>query len=276
MGQSNKFSNYSFDKEINGDIDYDPDFDLDEYIRQKSDPHTGSSRQSSVADEKENSQFKNAVLIFMVFAAAFLWMNDWSISQAWNGVFGNEEVTSSAPSFGVQVPEINIPDIPAPPLPPATMSSQEGYVDYLASLNEAGYQDNFSSSQAIGLYNGGVTIEYLNRMNEAGYLDKFSYSAMIGLYNTGVTVEYLDALSEAGFLDDFSYSAIIGLYSTGVTIEYLNELSSRGYLENFSYSAIIALYNTDVTVEYLDQLNENGLLENMSYSDIIMAYNTDN
>lgn len=276
MGQTNKYNNYSFESDVNGDIDHDPNFDLDAYIRDKSQPQSASTESADGVDQQERSQFKNAVLIFMVFAAAFLWVNDWSVSQAWNGVFGNEEVTNAAPSFEVQVPEINIPEVPAPPVPPATITNQDGYVSFLTSLNEAGYRELFSNSQAIGLYNGGVSINYLNELNEAGYLDQFSYSAIIGLYNGGVTTIYLDDFQASGLLDEFSYSQLIGLYNGNVSVDYLDQLRSNGYLQEFSYSEIIGLFNADVTVSFLNQLEDNGVMEDMSYSDIIMAYNADN
>ena len=198
MGQKNSYSNYSFEAEIDGNVDYDPNFDLDEYIRQKSQPQNNAALQPSLVEEQDNSQFKNAVLIFMVFAAAFLWVNDWSISQAWNSVFGGEETVATAPSFEFvvpDIPEVDIPAVPAPPVP----GSESGFVDYLRALEEAGLADAYSNSGNIAMYQSGVPIDYLLQMDEAGYLVDFSYSAIIGLYNGDVTIDYLDQLNNAGW-----------------------------------------------------------------------------
>lgn len=302
MGQKNRHSNYSFESEIDSHVNNDPNFDLDEYIRRKSQLDSSAQLHQPDIEDREQSKFKNAVLIFLVFAAAFLWVNEWSVSQTWNSVFGSDESATSFEFAPPVIPDFEIPDVPAPPM----LGNEAGLVNYLRGLEEAGLADVYSNSGNIAMYQTGVTVDYLNQMNEAGYLDDFSYSAIIGFYNGNVTVEYLDALSDAGYLEDFSYSAIIGLYNGDVTIDYLNSLGDAGYLDQFSYSAIIGLYNGDVTIDYLNQmneagyledfsysaiiglynggvttdfinqLNENGLLDDMSYSDIIMAYNADN
>jgi hypothetical protein len=304
MSNKGKYKQYKFENDLDRGDDHDPDFDLDEYIRQQSMDHSRSTDIHAPVDE-ETSQFKNAILMFLVFAAAFLWANDWSPTQAWGSIFGGEEasteVTSTAPSFTIP----DIPDFPdIAPLP--SLSTEAGFVDYLreineaglddmysssgysalyqsgvtieylTQLNEAGYLNKFSYSAIIGLFNGGVSLDYLNSLNESGYIDQFSYSAIIGLYNGGVTTEYLDALNENGYIDTFSYSGIIGLFNGGVTVDYLDQLAENRYLDTFSYSGIIGMYNSGVTVEFLNQLAENNLLEGMSYTDVIVAFNADN
>jgi len=272
MGQKNRHSNYSFESEIDSHVNNDPNFDLDEYIKQKSQLDPTSQLHQSEIEDREQSKFKNAVLIFLVFAAGFLWVNEWSVSQTWNSLFGSNESATSFEFAPPVIPDFEIPDVPAPPIP----GNESGLVNYMRGLEEAGLADIYANTGNIALYQTGVTVDYLSQMNEAGYLDEFSYSAIIGLYNGNVTIDYLNSLGNAGYLEQFSYSAIIGLYNGGVTIDYLNQMNEAGYLDDFSYSAIIGLYNGGVTTDFIDQLNENGLLEDMSYSDIIKAYNADN
>lgn len=265
----------------------DGDFDLDEYILQQS--HDATSDFSNTPEESQkdddSSQFKNAVLIFFVFSAAFLWYNNWNPAQAWNSFFGseNQEVPAEAPandfsySFTMpDIPEINIeiPDIEIPSIPDAAMDGQ--FSDYLADIRDAGLQEVYSNSGLQALYQTGVPVDFLTQLHEEGFLEEYSYSAIIGFYHGGVTLEYLQQLRDSGYLEDFSYSAIIGMYNGEVTVDYLNQLSEGGFLDKYTYSAIIAFYNTGVTADYLEQLQNNDLLNDMSYSDIIQAYVTDN
>jgi hypothetical protein len=253
----------------------DPNFDLDEYIREKSEEEGELSFDAISEEPEDGSAFKNAILIFMVFTAAYLWYYDWSPSQAWASVFGGDNVEvfiNPAPDVNINIPEINIPDIP--PIP--DLNFEGGFADYLVEINNAGLNDLFSNSGYQALYQTGVPIEYLEQLNDAGYLeDDFSYSAVIGLYNGNVPVEYLDGLSAINLLDDFSYSGIIGLYNSDVPTSYLNGMSEAGYLDEFSYSAIIGFYNSDVSITYLNELQANNLLEDFSYSGIIGLYNGD-
>jgi len=89
----------------------DPNFDLDEYIRQKSEEGDDFSFQPPEQEAPEGSTFKNALLIVSVFMAAFLWYHDWSPAQAWNSVFGSNQQTVAVniPDININIPEINIP-----------------------------------------------------------------------------------------------------------------------------------------------------------------------
>ncbi len=265
-----QYRQHSFDN----DQGHDPDFDLDEYIREKSQEDSQPSSNANFRNKK-TSRIKDGLLFFAVFIAAILWVNDWSVSQAWNRIFGENETTSAEVSGSA--PSFTIPDIPSiPEVPPVPDVNVNGsFVEYLAQIKNNDLQNHYSNSGWQALYQSEVSIDYLTELNEEGYLEAFSYSAIIGLYHGGVNLDYLNDLREMGYLDRFSYSAIIGLYNGGVEVEYLDELNTHNHLDEFSYSAIIALYNSDVTVDYLNQLRDNGLLEDMSYTDIIRSYNMD-
>lgn len=271
MGQKNRHSNYSFESEIDSRDNNNPNFDLDEYIRQKSQSDTSSQLHQPDIEDREHSKFKNAVLIFLVFAAGFLWVNEWSVSETWNSVFGSDESATSFEFAPPVIPDFEIPDIPAPPI----SVNETGFVNYLLELNEAGLDDIFSSPAQQAFYQTDVPISYLSELVEARYQD-LSYPAIIAYYNSDVPLEYLNTLRNAGYLEELSYPAIIALNSSGVSLDYLNTLDEAGYLQSLSYPAIIAYFNTGVTVDFLNRLRDNNLLENMSYPEVISAFNTDN
>lgn len=244
MGQKNKYNNYSFESEIDGHADNDTNFNLDEYIRKMSREEQLSTSQQYEEEEDDRSQFKNAILIFIVFAASYLWINDWNMSQAWNSVFGGDEATFvTAP----EAPSIDIPTIPS--IPDNPMAPGE--------IDPQGFTEFLSAAQSNGI---------------ARF---YSNIALQTMYESGVTIEYLRELVAAGITDQ-SFPAIIAYHESGVTMEYLFLLKESGYLTNLSFPAVVAYSESGVTVEYLDQLNENDLLQGMSYPEVVNAFNADN
>jgi hypothetical protein len=271
MGQKNKYNKYSFESEIDGHADNDPNFNLDEYIRKMSREEQLSASQQYVEEDDDRSQFKNAILIFIVFAASYLWINDWSMSQAWISVFGSEETSFvTAP----EAPSVDIPAIPNNPMAPGEITDQS-FIEFLAEANTNGLNEFYSNIGLQTMYESGVTIEYLNQLAEAGITDQ-SFPAVIAYHESDVSLEYLNSLNESGYLQIQSFPAVIAFNESGVTMEYLNELNEGGYLQNSSFPAIVAYYEAGVTADFLDQLNENGLLQQMSFPDVVNAFEADN
>lgn len=273
MSNKGKYKQYKFENDLDRGGDHDPDFDLDEYIRQQSRENPRSTQSHAAVDE-ETSQFKNAILMFIIFAAAFLWANDWSPTQAWASIFGSEEtvaeVTSTTPPFTIpDIPEI--PDMPALP----NVGNETGYVNFLIEINDAGLSDIYSGPALQAFYQSEVPTSYLSELVEAGY-QELSYPEIIAYYNANIPLEYLNTLTEYGFLSEFSYPEVIAYYSSDVSMEYLRTLNEAGYLESLSYPAVIAYFNNSVTVDFFNQLRDNDLLENMSYPEVVSAFNADN
>lgn len=273
MGQKNRYNDYSFESEIDSHADYDPNFDLDEYINRKGREGQQPETQKVVEDD-DRSQFKNAVLIFLVFAASYLWINDWSVGQAWNSIFGSEDVTfvtaPEAPS--VDIP--TVPTIPENPMAPGEVTDNS-FVEFLSAANANGLNEFYSNVGLQTMYEAGVSIEYLNQLAEAGITDQ-SFPAVIAYHESDVSLEYLNSLNESGYLQTQSFPAVIAFYESGVTMEYLNELNEAGYLQISSFPAVVAYYEAGVTTEFLDQLNENDLLQQMSFPDVVNAFEADN
>lgn len=242
MTQKNKNAHYSFESQIDGPVDYDPDFNLDAYINKMS--HKRNRAEKQPATEDDRSHFKNAVLIFLVFAASYLWINNWSISQAWNSLFGGDEVSVVTAPEAPSVDISTFPVIPDNPMAPGEMSS-EGFTEFLSAAYSNGLDQHYSNIGLQTMYEAGVPIEYLNQLTEAG-------------------------------ISDLSFPAVITFHGSGVSVEYLLLLNESGYLQTQSFPAVVAYYETGVTPEFLDQLNENGLLQQMSFTDVINALEADN
>lgn len=273
MGQKNKYNNYSFESETDGHVDSDPNFNLDEYINRMS--REGQFYETpEIVENDDRSQFKNAVLIFLVFAASYLWINDWSVSQAWNSIFGSDDVTfvtaPEAPSFDIPT----IPSIPDNPMAPGEAVNQN-FVEFLAAANANGLNEFYSNIGLQSMYEAGVTIEYLNQLAEAGITDQ-SFPAVIAFYESDISLDYLNTLNQTGYLQSQSFPAVIAFHESGVTMDYLNELNEAGYLQISSFPAVVAYYEAGVTPSFLDQLNENGLLQQMSFPDVVNAFQADN
>ena len=240
--------------------------------------------QSSLAEEQENSQFKNAVLFFMVFAAAFLWINDWNINQAWNSTFGASEETSETITSQVQVPDL--PDFPALP---STQSAPEvsgfsgetglelSLTEYLAALKEKGYLNNeLSSFSARQLYDSDVTIAYVDQLSETGFLEILSFVEISNYYQNDIPFDYLNELQQAEVFEKLSFVDISNFYQNDVSTEYLKTLDEAGYLDELSFVYISSFYENGVTVDFLDQLKEQGLYEDLNFLDIVDLYQREN
>ncbi|GAB5408612.1 MAG: hypothetical protein BalsKO_09770 [Balneolaceae bacterium] len=244
----------------------DPDFDLDEYIHEKSSEGTQEEIYEEDIDYPKPTARRNIVAILSFVVLAGVWIMTGGPASIFNVNSGNDgiEVQVGNPIENVfQAPQTPLP----PPPPPVSGQVSTGYLDYLQQVNEQ-FPNQFSGSAVQGMYNGGVPIDYLVILQDGGFLDDFSYSGIIGLFNGGVPVEYLEQMNNAGYLDDFSYSGIIGLYNGGVPTEYLDQMNSAGYLDDFSYSGVIGLFNGGVPISYLEQMNAAGYLDDFSYSGV--------
>ena len=273
MSQKNKNTPYSFESEVDGHIDYDPNFNLDAYISKMSRKGNQADIQP-IAEDDDRSQFKNAVLIFLVFAASYLWINDWSVSQAWNSIVGGDEVSSITAPEAPSIDNPTIPAIPDNPMAPGEVAPRN-FTEFLSAASTNGITRYYSNIALQTMYEAGVSIEYLRSLVAAGITEQ-SFPAIIAYHESGVTMEYLFLLNEAGFLQTQSFPAVIAFYESGVTMEYLNGLNDAGYLQISSFPAVVAYFEAGVTPEFLDQLNENGLLQQMSFPDVVDAFEADN
>jgi hypothetical protein len=282
--EQNKTRSFTNDLDRHPDAENDPDFDLDEYINQKSQNEELFVEEPAAEDQ---SQFKNAILIFIVFAAAFLWFNNWSGSESWTFIFGGEDNTTqvaeappSSDQLAVTVPNVpDVPDVPgvqAPPAPPSS-SLDMSITEYLTALRDKGYLgDEVSSFTARQLYDGNVPISYLDQLQNAGYLEDLSFVYIINFYQNQIPLSYLESLQEAGVYDELSFVDITNFYQNDVSTDYLIKLNEAGYLEDLSFVYVTNFYQNGVTVEFLDQLQEQGLYEDLNFLDIADLYQREN
>ena len=281
----NKTRSFTNDLDRNSDYDHDPDFDLDEYINQQSQKGQQIPLQEEAKDP-DRYLFKNAILIFIVFAAAFLWFNNWSSSEAWTFIFGGEEqsteVTAGAP--GVEQLEIEVPEPPAVPTIPgseapvaSTADLDMSITEYLAVLQEKGYLgEEVSGFSARQLYDASVPVSYLDELQSAGFLEDLSFVYITNYYQNQIPLTYLESLQEAGVYEELSFVDVTNFYNNNVPTEYLVTLDEAGYLEELSFVYINAFYDAGVTIEFLDQLKEQGLYEDLSFLDIVDLFQREN
>jgi hypothetical protein len=284
--EDNKTRSFTNDLDRNFDDDHDPDFDLDEYIRRQSQPTAQMPIQEETKDP-DRYLFKNAVLIFIVFAAAFLWFNNWSDSESWAYFFGGDnqstQVTAEAPGFGQ--PEISIPEPPqvpsvpgveAPPAPPAS-SLDMTITEYLSVLQDRGYLGNeISGFSARQLYDANVPVSYLDELQNADFLENLSFVYITNYFQNQIPLTYLENLRDAGVYENLSFVDVTAFYNDNIPTEYLVTLNEAGYLEDLSFVYVTNFYNAGVTVEFLDQLKEQGLYEDLNFLDIVDLYQREN
>ncbi|HBX66333.1 MAG TPA: hypothetical protein DEG32_09295, partial [Balneolaceae bacterium] len=256
--EQNKPRSFSNDLDRHPNAENDPDFDLDEYINQKS---QNEELFAAEPEEEDRSQFKNAILIFIVFAASFLWFNNWSGSEAWTFIFGGDDNTTqvaTAPPVSdrleVQMPEIpTIPAVPdLPTLPGVDVPSSAGLdmpiTEYLTILRDKGYLgDEVSSFSARQLYDGNVPISYLDQLQNAGFLEDLSFVYIINYYQNQIPLSYLESLQEAGVYEELSFVDVTNFYQNDVSTDYLIKLNEAGYLEDLSFVYVTNFYQNGVT-----------------------------
>lgn len=282
----NKTRSFTNDLDRHSDFDHDPDFDLDEYIRSQSQ----DSGQIPIQEEPKDPDrylFKNAILIFIVFAAAFLWFNNWSPSEAFTYVFGNDEqtteVTAGVPGtdqLEIEIPEPpeipSVPGVEAPPAPPAS-NLDMSITEYLSVLQDKGYLgDEISGFSARQLYDANVPVSYLDELQNAGFLEDLSFVYITNYYQNQIPLSYLERLQDAGVYEELSFVDVTAYYNDDIPVEYLVTLNEAGYLDELSFVYVTNFYNAGVTVEFLDQLKEQGLYDDLNFLDIVDLYQREN
>ncbi|MGN8225904.1 hypothetical protein [Gracilimonas sp. BCB1] len=284
--EDHKTRSFTNDLDHNFDDDHDPDFDLDEYIRRQSEPTSHMPLQEETKDP-DSYLFKNAILIFIVFAAAFLWFNSWSDTESWRYIFGGgdqtTEVTAGAPGVGQldisipQPPQVPpVPGVEVPPAPPAP-SLDMTITEYLSVLQDRGYLgDEISGFSARQLYDANVPVSYLDELQNAGFLEDLSFVYISNYYQNQIPLPYLKSLQDAGVYEELSFVDVTAFYNDDIPVEYLVTLNEAGYLEDLSFVYVTNFYNAGVTVEFLDQLKEQGLYEDLNFLDIVDLYQREN
>jgi len=278
--EQNKTRSFTNDLDLDPELDNNPDFDLDEYILQQSHLHKNIPDER-ILDERERSQFKNAILIFLVFAAALLWFNDWSFNNTWASFFGADEGATQVPATAPAPDRFEVQLPPIPPLPGNTEASAPRLdmpiTDYLATLRDKGYLGNqISSFSARQLYDANIPISYLDDLQNAGLLEDLSFVYIINYYQNEIPFSYLQQLKDAGVYDKLSFVDVTQYYTNNIPIDYLVTLDKAGYLEDLSFVYVTNFYNAGVTVAFLDKLKGQGLYEDLNFLDIVDLYQREN
>ena len=255
--------------------DLSPDFDLDEYLEEKSNPQT-SSKEIEEPDDP-SYRMKNVAIFATMVLMVLLWFFDWSPKAAFNAFFGDDQATlAEAPNVNVDIPEINIdiPDFDFDVEAPNSVAENLGSVtDYLLELqNQNILPDKLSAFNARQLHDNGVPISYILQMDHEGFLGKFSFVHISEFYKNNIPMEYLHQMDEAGFLDQLSFVHVIEFYKNQIPFSYLQRMDQAGYLNRFSFVHIIEFYKNDVPFDYLQTLDDAGYLDELSFVHITEYY----
>ncbi len=269
------------------------DFDLDSYIEEQAQGNPKQQSHIINEDQHETSFWKNAVLGAALACTAFLWYHDWSPVQAYESVFGADEVAvvaqgQSGNRIVIDIPEIEIPEINIPEQREVERVIREeieraaatlpSVTDYLLQLKELGLLEDgkLSAFQARQLHQGGVPISYVQEIDNAGYLDDLNFVAITEFYKNNIPLDYLNQFEEAGYLNRLNFVSISEFYKNDVSMEYLDKLDKAGYLDDLSFVYITEYYKAGVTTDFLDQLKANGLYEDLSFIDVVEMYKDEN
>lgn len=238
----------------------DPDFDLDQFIDEKSGSEEVPPAPGVSLKKPKRSTFKRDIIaLTLLGVAAFLWYFDWNPMNAFGSSESNQLVTivEGRPQAGDAISQGN------------TGTRTFPILDYMQAVQAMDFGSTPSESQIRALYNNGVPLEYIQKLDEVDFLDELNYSGVIALYANGVSQEYLDVLEELDYLDEVNYSGIVGLWANGVSSDYLRKLDEIDYLDEVNYSGIIGMYVNGVDEAYLEGLAKADYLDEVNYSGII-------
>ncbi len=269
MSQKNRYSQH---------LDHDhpeDDFDLDSYLEEKGSKASNKEAYNTIEEPKTN-QFLNGFLLAVALIASIYWSYNVTTNNNWFGIFGSSETSVIS-----DVPRI-APVAPLPPLPSGetvtfnyvSNSDLGSITEYLQNLDQKGLLNDrlLNAFEARQIYEARVPIEYLETLNEAGYLSEFSFVEINEFYKNQIPMAYLDVLNTEGYLSHFSFVSVIELYKNDVSLDYLKQLEEGGYLFDLSFVYITEYYKNGVTTEFLDDLKSKELYDNLSFIDVVELY----
>ncbi|MEQ9310280.1 MAG: hypothetical protein RLN90_12570 [Balneolaceae bacterium] len=274
-------------------------FDLDDYINEKSNP-TEDSFSKETELEKSSSWVKNSLLILGLAIVTLLYFNNWSPTQVYGNIFGVEEYQNRISDPII----INEGDLTPEELEAATAGlakllelevlEQFGNLDNLESLeNLEGLEslEELSNLESLeGLQNLESSLSNLENLEEMNELRTFALeTAMEALRGIGESEEFAEtvggaaqlgikeALKELENLREIEGNGVEQVITdaTNANIslsEYSNQLTEAGISDAFNSTDIQNLHQANIPFTYLAQLNELKLLEKLDTNSIIEAF----
>lgn len=267
----------------------DPNFDLDNYLIEKSNEEFDSETTDHQEEKKSSGFFRNASLVVAAVLASVLWYYDWSPSNVYAAIFGGPEtnavVLESAGGENILV------------LPPADASGEIVIVDggngenilvLPPSVEETPIIINSESiaalEQAAVEFATSEEIERLTEESIALALDA-AFAALEGIQGVeGIegleSLEALEGLEELGQLAEVAaIEALNNIDFSEIQIEtgqtnisdfdrYSRELSALN-INQFDGESIRSLHEAGIPVSFLSRLNQVGLLDRLDADEII-------
>lgn len=275
----------------------DDNFNLDDYIREKSDSEGQSDHFESENNEGKSSWFRNTVLLLSFGVVTLLYFNNWNPLQVYGNIFGIEKyqagyvapapeppeplVIKVNPGNGAQV--VNLSELEKL----AELKSLEG----LRALQELEALSELAELERLGeleeLENSLAELESTEEMNK---LREFALkTAMEALEGIGNSPEFGEAIGEASQIGiqealreleklrelEISEAGELAEQARNVNssfVEYSSELTNAGLDDKFNNSTLQKFYEANVPASFLKQLDQLGVLEKMDADNIIKAY----
>lgn len=188
------------------------DFDLDDYLREKSGLESESD--SNSVDEESTNRRKYGFWLIFVAIVFIYFMNPLGQFERFFGEGDN------------QLTEISVPEIPAPVVPtqqsiPVSNNSQEqafeafeqsgSFLDYATALRSFDITDDLSVSNAQALFDRNIPLDYINVLEESDLFDDLSSAGIISIFDNNIPQNYLNELGASDLFDEMSAAGIIGL-----------------------------------------------------------------
>lgn len=172
-------------------------FDLDDYLREKSELDSESLEDAS-KDEGIKKRKYGFWLIFIAIVAIYL-MNPLGQYERFFGE-GENELT-----------EVPAPVIPAPVVP-------------IQQSSQAADDQQEQSMEAFDI--SGSFLDYATALRSFEITDNLSVSNAQALFDRNIPLGYINILEESDLFDDLSAAGIISIFDNNIPAQYLNELGA--------------------------------------------------
>ncbi len=267
----------------------DDQFDLDNYINEKSTGESENLHYDAPLDSK-SSRFKNTVLIIGLVFFTILYFNDWSIKQVF-GFNDYQEVTTTSqlsPNGDILVTG-NVDDATLAGLAKLQELQKLGELEGLAKLGALQNLQGLEALQELeslqDIESDLAGIENLEQPNDIRiFALETAIEALKGIENSGAfgseaQLGFQEALKELESLreienTDFDQTVSDPTNLTSSFQEYSDELTELGISNIFEESDLQKLHQANVPSTFLKQLEELNLIEKLSTDSIIEAFNS--
>lgn len=272
-------------------------FDLDEYLEEKSNGEGIDSNQPDPQNE-ESSWLKNVLLITGLSIVTLLYFNDWSPSLAYGNIFGVEEYQNQT----IVVADPAASDTKVIIVDPAgtnssvtitglsDLSELEEVTVSLEALEELEGLEIVSGEALATAFEALEGLENLENLERLESLEKLAVLENLeALGNIEVNIDPIEmqeiqVVTEKAVLEAFRALETLGSnlasqssdnFNTNFS-DYSKELTTLGLDDRFTDSSLQKFHQSEIPTSFLKKLDDLGLLDDLSTESIINAFDIEN